>query len=164
MHVKGTIRQNINEQNKLSNVKPVGKSFNTKHNPKSMSFKNIQNIQNPTANNERITANPSTVPKNGNRNRTFLGRGQPSPPQHPPPPRFQHPPPPQHPPQPRFQEAVGTGSGEEMKLMMNLMHQILQALHTGTQQQVQQTQAVQFHAHPLMAQPQGRHPITFQTQ
>ena len=86
MHVKGTKIQNKNDHNKHSNVKSVGKSFNTKHNPKTTSSKNIQN---PTANNERITVNPSTVPKTGNKPRTFLGLGQPSPPQHPPPPLFQ---------------------------------------------------------------------------
>ena len=144
MHVKGTKRQNKDEHSKYSNVKSAGKSSNTKHNSKNTSNKSIPNS---TANNERLTVKSSTVPKTGNKSRPFLGLGQSSPPQ----------------PPPLYQEVVGTGSGEEMKIMMNLMNQILQVLHTGTQRQVQQAQAVQLQAHPLLAQPPGRHPMLFQT-
>ena len=122
----------------------MGKSSNTKHNSKNTRNKSIPNS---TANHERLTVKSSTVPKTGDKSRPFLGLGQSSPPQ----------------PPPLYQEVVGTGSGEEMKIMMNLMNQILQVLHTGTQRQVQQAQAVQLQAHPLLAQPPGRHPMLFQT-
>ena len=147
MHVKGTKREKFETSSEARNVHNVKSHSHKSHTPRNTLSSTVKNAKK----SEKIKVNSKTTSESTEK--TFLGQVQINPP-------------------PPNQAAFGTGSGEDMKLMLSLMSQLVQILQpTGTQMsqphpvQILQPPGIQmFQSQPVQPQHPTYHQLLVQPQ